>query len=712
MRKAVQAAARRNQRRKDNPAAPPAEAPTNNVGAVSKEQLQPSPPTVASARTAPTAADVSKRKATAEEAALTAKNYRLAKELSELRVRHREECKNVTRLTMENMNLASRCREALSHVSMLKRELAAHQRRSAEALAMQRQIVERAMASTPGTPAAMPTTPSGSVAQEPTSQGVDTTPKRNLEIATSAPSSSGHVTPPLQQITSPHQIESPVISTPPPKLTPRRAMDVAKELEILDETVASHALKAKATSTTPPPPPPLSSEEPPPPESPPTLSDPVDSDDFEEESLSTTNQLHPPQFVDDVPGHRPAPVEATIPEDANNTSTDTAGSGGSLVSPPKTYFPHSASPKVDNYNEEYPADFSAVRKRAAVRPKLGMLDGFAEGEDEDPPNDIGIKSSLDAFEASFAVDFPDSFSPRDTVAEEKKSEIYNPFNSPARPQPAGQSPQGHRVVVAHQALKPPEPLQHHEPRKDPPGKIRTSQRSMHNKVFTALSHSPRGADESRSPRFASSTRQPSPGGQQPPINGLRANGLNARALNPPPLDTKPTETGRSRYDRLQHQRKVSPFDEPRSEAHAPSTPKRHDPESEEQITPVSVKDRASLFNGGGPRSPERERVRINSLTGRYTYEKSYVDEGDIPMISNIGRTKASPPRQERAATATAMPAGTSSYGSNTSRSPSFAKNRLLPWEADSKDDMEQRRRQFPDSKLRRGEFYSGKSERE
>ena len=584
---------------------------------------------------------------------------------------------------------------------------------------MQRQIAERAVVSTPGTPAAMfTTTPPDPSAPETTSQVVATTPKRNLEVITSAPSSSGpsssgNVTPPLQQITSPHQIESQAVSTPPPKLTPRRAMDVAKELEILDETVASHALKAKETSTSPPPPSSTPLEEAPLPESPPTLSDPVDSDDFDEESLSTTNQLHPPQFVDDVPGHRPAPLEPTTPGDANNTSTDTTGSGGSLISPSKTYFPHSASPKVDHYNEEYPADFSAVRKRATVRPKLGMLDGFAEGEDEGSSHDLGKKSSLDAFEASFALDFPDSFSPRDSVSEEKKSEIYNPFNSPARPQPAGLSPQGSRVVVAPQSLDPPEPPQPQEPRRDPPGKIRTSQRSMHNKVFTALSRSPRGADESRSPRLSLSARQSSPGGQQPPTNGLRANGLNASALNPPPLDTKPTETGRSRYDRLQQQRREIPFDDPQSDTQAPTSPKRHEPESKEETTSVSVKDRASLFNsGGGPRSPERERKRINSLSGRYAYDKSYVDEGDIPMISNIGRSKASPPRQDLGAIVTAIPRDSSTYGVSTSRSPSFAKNRVQPWEADSKDDMEQRRRQFPDSKLRRGEFYSGKSERD
>lgn len=41
--------------------------------------------------------------------------------------------------TNDQMNLASRCREAISHVAMLKKELAMHQRRSAEALALQRQ---------------------------------------------------------------------------------------------------------------------------------------------------------------------------------------------------------------------------------------------------------------------------------------------------------------------------------------------------------------------------------------------------------------------------------------------------------------------------------------------------------------------------------------------------------------------------------------------
>ena len=51
---------------------------------------------------------------------------------SELRVRHRDETKTVSRLTMENMNLASRCREAITHVAMLKKELLVQQRRVEE----------------------------------------------------------------------------------------------------------------------------------------------------------------------------------------------------------------------------------------------------------------------------------------------------------------------------------------------------------------------------------------------------------------------------------------------------------------------------------------------------------------------------------------------------------------------------------------------------
>lgn len=46
-----------------------------------------------------------------------------------------------TTFSLLQMNLASRCREAISHVAMLKKELAMHQRRAAEA--MQRQQMQQ-----------------------------------------------------------------------------------------------------------------------------------------------------------------------------------------------------------------------------------------------------------------------------------------------------------------------------------------------------------------------------------------------------------------------------------------------------------------------------------------------------------------------------------------------------------------------------------------
>eukprot|EP00581_Thalassiosira_minuscula_P015505 CAMPEP_0183726970 /NCGR_PEP_ID=MMETSP0737-20130205/24465_1 /TAXON_ID=385413 /ORGANISM="Thalassiosira miniscula, Strain CCMP1093" /LENGTH=705 /DNA_ID=CAMNT_0025958465 /DNA_START=214 /DNA_END=2331 /DNA_ORIENTATION=- len=73
---------------------------------------------------------------------LNQKNHRLAKELSDLRVRHREETKVVSRLTMENMNLASRCREAISQVASLKKEILVYQKRQSEWTTLQKEVMQ------------------------------------------------------------------------------------------------------------------------------------------------------------------------------------------------------------------------------------------------------------------------------------------------------------------------------------------------------------------------------------------------------------------------------------------------------------------------------------------------------------------------------------------------------------------------------------------
>ena len=62
--------------------------------------------------------------------------------LSDLRVRHREETKVVSRLTMENMNLASRCREAISQVVALKKEVLVYQKRESEWGTLQKEVMQ------------------------------------------------------------------------------------------------------------------------------------------------------------------------------------------------------------------------------------------------------------------------------------------------------------------------------------------------------------------------------------------------------------------------------------------------------------------------------------------------------------------------------------------------------------------------------------------
>jgi len=75
----------------------------------------------------------SRRKSeTSDTEAFSSKNLRLAKELSELRIRYRDETKTVTRLTMENMTLSTRCREALKTVTALRQELDEYKRRLAD----------------------------------------------------------------------------------------------------------------------------------------------------------------------------------------------------------------------------------------------------------------------------------------------------------------------------------------------------------------------------------------------------------------------------------------------------------------------------------------------------------------------------------------------------------------------------------------------------
>ena len=125
----------------------------------------------------------------------------------------------------------------------------------------------------------------------------------------------------------------------------------------------------------------------------------------------------------------------------------TAGAADGLSSPFK---------RKENYNEEFPGDISVVRNKGRRHPTKKLdnnsLGDFKETDDESSvqsgssaeqatnggggnfervknAEDKSTMSSIDAFEASFQTNFPDSFSPREDAEEKKTSEsgIYNPF---------------------------------------------------------------------------------------------------------------------------------------------------------------------------------------------------------------------------------------------------------------------------------------------
>ena len=73
----------------------------------SREAAKPAPPPVSGGvrRQHPPPEVLQQRKKHQDEVqSLTTKNYRLAKELADLRLKHRDECKHVNRLTMENVS--------------------------------------------------------------------------------------------------------------------------------------------------------------------------------------------------------------------------------------------------------------------------------------------------------------------------------------------------------------------------------------------------------------------------------------------------------------------------------------------------------------------------------------------------------------------------------------------------------------------------------
>ncbi len=387
------------------------------------------------------------------------------------------------------MNLASRCREAISHVAMLKKELSMHQRRAAEALAMQRQQSKMMMGA---------------------SDEVDNSNGMGGSVNQSAVSATA------------------MTSTPPPRLRSSSAVDVAAEMDKVDRILASHAAPSPrpfrgeesvnyaSPSTT------VTEESRAPGLSPdekkmpttsawnqqqqrsPAISEALDTDEIESSPTpldfrkELSSQPHQPRAdsshlssdffanfgetsipandnstslnnrFDDVA--RPVSTYSISPGGSPNKSvndiTDKQRDRSSVVKKTSiedvpadelmsdngrptetTFFPYSASPTdhKNSYNEGFPGDIQA-RKHSFSSERKKHVGGIMELDEEyttpsTTPVDESIANkklnSIDAFEASFDATFPAAFSsPKDETKKERvgtSTEIYNPFFPGSRP---------------------------------------------------------------------------------------------------------------------------------------------------------------------------------------------------------------------------------------------------------------------------------------
>ncbi|KAL7563906.1 hypothetical protein ACA910_008038 [Epithemia clementina (nom. ined.)] len=476
-----------------------------------------------------TTLDNTRRKATVEEAALTAKNYRLAKELSELRVRHREETKNVNRLTMENMNLASRCRGAISHVAMLKKELANIQQQHLQ----QQQLQQRIMSSSSQlqndttTVASVSSSGKGSVGSNPNNGNGRRTPVQQQPLgrtgSTLQINTSNSPARPLPK--SPQQRPLPLAppsDTGAPPMPSTAAVSVllkprterASSSEGIDPQMDHLLATARNHDSSPP-----SKAAQIPQQQQLDVVAPaanarsrsngrgegtnaVSVDAFDGDEDDNTNNAENEDDDDDANGEEEESV-SELPRTSPNKSAQRSSSPA---------FPHSASPKLgrslynnssnnnNSYNEQFPGDITSVN-RLHSRNRAAPLGGFEEEESDLPPltieDDKSTISSIDAFEASFNTNFPDSFTSAAassslaaagsaTSPETRRTgsmgvsspsnDPYNPFSSsPQNPSPMSSTSVTTSISSSSRHFYNNKRMNH---RADPPGKNRTSPRTQ------------------------------------------------------------------------------------------------------------------------------------------------------------------------------------------------------------------------------------------
>ena len=327
------------------------------------------------------------------------------------------------------MSLASRCREAISHVAMLKKELAMHQKRSAEALAFQREQTQRMASNLSAEVSRL--SQSGSEDEDIMMLFPDTLNGANLGGSPRNRSSTTNSDASPSSNGSPDEARNKVnlsntISPPSNEGSPRGEFFADTDIVYGDKSQRTASPTADTSSPTQP------------------LSPPLDG---------KPHRLTPENHFRDAKVFDPEPTDEEQSEKEDRFD-EPVGEPKSL-----TLFPKSASPKPHSrraYNEEFPSD---VIENTQRKSRLGQGFGRDKAADREavsssisskkmpspiptpqisgPRRDLATVNSIDAFEASFDTTFPDAFSLKEgdtTTKHSENSGTYNPFSpSPARP---------------------------------------------------------------------------------------------------------------------------------------------------------------------------------------------------------------------------------------------------------------------------------------
>ena len=347
------------------------------------------------------------------------------------------------------MNLASRCREAISHVAMLKKELAMQQKRTAQALAAQRQQTKR-------------------MADSLTNSFISFSSPESVESKIRSAHKKGHR---IGDGSDDEGIMRLVSATPSPDRD-----SVQRRLDTNNHGKESHSklsIQASTTIST------VTSTDTPTkgPSNP--MEVPRDS------SSKSARNSRTDELNGDKVSEEKSALTASIQEESNDekkndlTKERISQKQHALYSTPKKserlksspfhnqnfndstagktgLFPFSASPQVfsksnstrdqKSYDEGFPSD------------TIGQRESNNDENNAKSKRKMNLMNSIDAFEQSFSTDFPESFTPKESNIEGSEEKIYNPFFSTPEKSKASLYPSGDRTANEEKTVPEPSKL--------------------------------------------------------------------------------------------------------------------------------------------------------------------------------------------------------------------------------------------------------------